>query len=147
MKRLSLLFGAVLLAGCYTKPMAVSSPSSYIRDKEPGTIWLERAGNTVVLETPRIVGDSLLGYTPDTRDELVVSLGELNQTNVKVRRVDRLKTALLVGGGAVALGTMVGLTAGKGHGSVQDPPGCSIYKKVCTSAVPAGFRIPIPIRF
>jgi hypothetical protein len=149
MKRLALLLNAVLLTGCMTAPVKVSSPQAYIRDKDPGTIWLDRGGKTVILETPRIVGDSLLGYTPDTRDELVVPLTDLNQDNVRVRRVDTFKTALLVGVGAAAVGGMVAVTAGKGHGSVQEPPGCSIYKKTCTSvkAPTAGFRIPIPIRF
>jgi hypothetical protein len=101
----------------------------------------------VVLETPRIVGDSLLGYTPDTRDELVVPLKELQADNVRVRKVDRLKTGLLVGAGAAALGTMIGLTAFKGKGSVAETPGCSIYKKTCTSATTPLLRIPIPIRF
>jgi hypothetical protein len=130
-----------------TAPVAVESPQTFIRDKNPDTIWLERGGNTVVLETPRIVGDSLMGYTPDTRDELVVPLTELQADKVKVRRVDKMKTALLVGAGAAALGTMIGVTAGKGKGSVQEPPGCSIYKKVCSSATTPLFRIPIPIRF
>ncbi len=146
MRRLCLLLNVALLTGCMTAPMAVQSPTTYIRDKEPDTIWLQRGGSTVVLETPRIVGDSLLGYTPDTRDELVVPLGELNQDNVRVRRVDKLKTALLVGAGAAAIGGMVAFTAGKGKGSVQEAPGCSIYKKTC-AAPSVGFRIPIPIRF
>ena len=147
MRRLAALLGAILLTGCMTAPVTVESPTTFIRDKNPDTIWLERGGNTVVLETPRIVGDSLLGYTPDTRDELVVPLTELQADKVKVRRVDRMKTALLIGAGAAALGTMIGVTAGKGKGSVAEAPGCSIYKKVCTSAAPALFRIPIPIRF
>jgi hypothetical protein len=147
MRRNPLLLGVVLLAGCMTAPVPVESPQTYIRDKGPDTIWLDRGGNTLVLETPRIVGDSLLGYTPDTRDEMVVPLAELKTDNVRVRRVDRLKTGLLIGAGAAALGTMIGLTAGKGKGSVAEAPGCSIYKKVCTSATTPLFRIPIPIRF
>ena len=146
MRRLAVFFGAVLLTGCMTAPVAVESPQAFIRDKSPDTIWLERGGNTVVLETPRIIGDSLLGYTPDTRDELVVPLTELQADNVKVRRVDKFKTALLVGAGAAALGTMIGVTAGKGKGSHQEGPQCSIYKKVCAAPTPL-FRIPIPIRF
>jgi hypothetical protein len=145
MRRLP-LFSVVLLAGCMTAPVAVQSPTTFIREKTPDTIWLDRGGSTVVLETPRIVGDSLLGYTLDTRDELVVPLGELNQDNVRVRRVDKTKTALLVGAGVAAVGSMIAFTAGKGKGSVGETPQCSPYKKTCAAPI-AGFRIPIPIRF
>jgi hypothetical protein len=151
MRFVRLLPFTVVLAGCYTAPRPISSPAEYIRNKEPSQIWIDQAGgNTLVLETPRIMGDSLLGYTLSGREEHVVPLLQLKNDQVRVRQLDKVRTGLLAGGITLAVGGMVALTAGKGSGSVAEQPGCSIYKKTCTSmrAPPAAsFRIPIRIGF
>jgi hypothetical protein len=151
MRYVRLLPIMVVLTGCYTAPQLISSPAEYIRQKEPSTIWIDQGGgNTLVLETPRIMGDSLLGYTLNGRDEHVVPLLQLRDDQVRVRKLDKVKTGLLAGGITLAVGGMVAMTAGQGKGSVGETPGCSIYKKTCTSLrspPAASFRIPIRLGF
>jgi hypothetical protein len=99
-------------------PRPVSAPVAFIEVNRPAQIWVERTdGSTVLLQKPRIFSDSLYGYPENSKEELWLALKDAR--SVRVRQVDRTRTALLIGGLAVAGGAILYLIAGRGPGIDQ----------------------------
>lgn len=103
-----LLANSLLLASCMSAPRVVGAPASYIPIQRPSRIWITNpAGQTVEVEQPRVLGDSLYGRTLGGQEVWVPLDG--SEGTVKARQLDKTKTYLAVGGvlGAVALGAML----------------------------------------
>ncbi len=80
------------------------TPQQLIADKHPAKVRLSLAGNSeIVLEEPRVAGDSLAGFLNGKDSSVVAS----DVTQVAVRRVNGRMTVGLVGG----LGLLAGLIA------------------------------------
>ncbi len=79
------------------------TPQQLIADKHPAKVRLSLAGNSeVVLEEPRVAGDSLAGFV-NGRDSSVVAS---DVTQLAIRKVSGGRTAGLVGGLAL-LGAII----------------------------------------
>lgn len=115
---------AVLLAtsaACMGPRRAVLQPGEYISTERPKRIWLTRADGTVVLvDAPRIFGDTLFGWTETEMGGEEVWLGLPQIQRVEVRRVDSLRTGLLIAG--VGILTIVAFASLVETGGESGPP-------------------------
>jgi hypothetical protein len=94
---------AVLVAGCTTWRVQWVSPETVIRRDQPGAVEVTRVDSSrVVLQDPRVVGDSLVGKV----DGAVESVALAHVAYVAVRRGDGAGTA-----GLVLLGALAGFVA------------------------------------
>jgi hypothetical protein len=108
-RRFSRLLVAVLLlaqGACLTPPRPESA--LYLRSESPKRIWVSLAnGEEMVIDGPKVYGDSLLGFTQkgETKEEVWLPLSDL--TEVRTRHVSGPRTALL--GGLIAAGVIAGV--------------------------------------
>ena len=94
---------AILLAGCTTWRVQWISPETVIRRDQPGAVEVTRVDSSrVVLDQPRIVGDSLVGKV----EGAVASIALADVAYVAVRRGEGGGTA-----GLVLLASLAGLAA------------------------------------
>jgi len=105
-----IIASALLLAqvACMTAPRAVPAPSPFLQSTPPKHIWVSLAnGEQMVIDAPKVYGDSLLGFTQkgETREEVWMPLSDLRE--VKARHLSGPRTALL--GGIIAVSTIVGI--------------------------------------
>jgi len=82
------------------------TPQQLIADKHPAKVRLSLAGNSqVVLEEPRVAGDSLAGFVNGKDSSVVAS----DVTQLAIRKVSNGRTVgLVVGLGLVAAAVAVG---------------------------------------
>lgn len=110
MRRILLGICALLIAfsaaGCYTmRPVTFGE----LGTARPGAVWITKADESViVVETPRVFGDTLVGYINGEFQELP----NTGMTGFKVRRMAGAKTAGLVGATALGVGVFVVLVTG-----------------------------------
>jgi hypothetical protein len=100
--------GVLLTAhlGCTTAPKRVEQPAAYLQSNSPKRIWVTLTnGDAMVIDAPRVYGDSLLGFTQGAqgREEVWLPLSDLQE--VRTRRSSGGRTALMAG----AIGAAVGL--------------------------------------
>lgn len=90
---------------CYTmRPVTFAQ----LGTARPGAVWITKADQSVVVvETPRVFGDTLVGYINGEFQELP----NTDMTGFKVRRMAGVKTAGLVAATAVGVGTFVFLVS------------------------------------
>jgi hypothetical protein len=118
---------ALLLAqgACLTAPRAVSGPpAAYLQAHSPKRIWVTLAnGEAMVIDAPRVFGDSLLGFTDrgGGREEVWLPVSDVQE--VRTRKVSGGKTALLGGLVVGALGLVV----------VMIPTGGGEHVRQCTN--------------
>jgi hypothetical protein len=119
------LLAVLTLGGCMTWRPATLPPRSLLAGGQVTSVrvW-GRAGGPVVLRTPVIIGDSLLGSAPDASwmDRTAIALSDV--TRVEVQRVDAGRTMLLVaalGATAVAVAGAIGSNSG-GSSTPSSPP-------------------------
>jgi hypothetical protein len=75
----------------------------------PGAVWITKADQSVVVvETPRVFGDTVVGYVNGEFSELL----NTDMTGFKVKRMAGAKTAGLVGATAVGVGVFVVMVTG-----------------------------------
>lgn len=94
--------------GCATAPRPVASPQAYLQNNNPKRIWVTLTnGNAMVIDAPRVYGDSLLGFTRNgqVREEVWLPLSDLQE--VRTRQVSGSKTALVTGAIAGAVGLIL----------------------------------------
>jgi hypothetical protein len=128
-----------LTAGAFTIAAAVSTMGCYrmrpvtleqLGAAEPGLVWITRTDQSVVVvETPRVFGDTLTGYING-------EFHELPSTDLRYFRVKQMagaRTMGLVAAAAVGVGTFVGMISSTGKYvdptasmDCEDPqtPGC-----------------------
>ena len=107
---------ALQQAACMTAPRPVASPQTFIPTKKPERVWLaEGNGERVQVNSPRILGDTLYGRTPQGEEVWVA----LDKTRVLARELDTTKTFAVVGGSVLA---GVALMMMMGGGGEEDPP-------------------------
>jgi hypothetical protein len=119
----------VTMTGC-TVMAPVAGPRQYIPTHEPSVIWVKRAdaAQTIAIEGPRVIGDTLVGFVLGEYTELPL----IQVQSVRARQFSRSRTtALLIGMGALAVGLTFILSGG--HGGALDP----------TDEEDIGFRRPI----
>lgn len=106
-------------AACTGAPRAVKDPGDYIASRSPKEIILTRKDGTVLeVDAPRLHGDTLLGYTNADGQPEVVWLGLPDIEEVRVRRIDPLRTGLVVGGALVGTVALIAALSGSG---MSDP--------------------------
>ena len=119
----ALLLAVLTLGGCMTWRPATLPPRTLLAGAQETVVrvW-GRAGGPVVLRTPVIIGDSLVGTAPDSTWMARTAIALSDITRVEVQRVDAGRTTLLVaalGATAVAVAAAVGSNSG---GSSSPPP-------------------------
>jgi hypothetical protein len=104
---------AVLLlaqGACLTAPRSVEAPAPFLQANAPKRIWVTLTnGDAMVIDAPRVYGDSLLGSTRRGGGHEDVWLPLSRLQDVKTRRVSGGRTALLGGAIAVVVGLALGL--------------------------------------
>jgi hypothetical protein len=101
----------VAQAGCLTTPRAVggqAGPGAYLQANSPKRIWVTLTnGQQLVIDAPRVYGDTLLGVTKKgtTHEEVWLPLTDLQ--DVRTRQVSGGRTALFGGVIAAVLGLVL----------------------------------------
>ena len=106
-----LIAGLVLLAivSCTTlKPVA--DANTYLSASRPSQVWVRTDNRTLLLEGPRLLGDTLVGFVDGEYREFLP--GEVR--GVHVRRPASGRTALLVSGMVVIGATLLAMLASTG---------------------------------
>jgi ABC-type nitrate/sulfonate/bicarbonate transport system substrate-binding protein len=114
-----LLVAALAILSCKTiKPVTLDE----LRTLKPDQVWVTQSDQTVVLvSSPQVVSDTLVGYINGTYEELPAA--RIKQ--VRMQRGATTRTALLIGAIAAGFGGMVyALIGGKGDTHVCDPSYC-----------------------
>ena len=97
------------IVSCTTlKPVA--DANTYLSASRPSQVWVQTGNRTVLLEGPRLLGDTLVGFVEGEYREFMP--GEVR--GVHVRRPASGRTALLVSGMAVIGATLLGILASTG---------------------------------
>jgi geranylgeranyl pyrophosphate synthase len=116
-RTLSALIVAAALSGtaCYTmRPVTFAELGA----ARPGAVWITRNDQSViVVEAPRVYGDTLVGYVDGEFQELPQS--ELNPQLYQVRRMAAAKTASLIVASMLGAGTFAFLVSSTN--SYHDP--------------------------
>ena len=110
---------ALLLSfvSCTTlKPVA--DGNSYVSTSRPSEVWVRTDQKTLLLEGPRLLGDTLVGFVGGEYREFLP--GEVR--GVQVRRPASGRTALLVSGLVVVGAALIGVLASTGPSSAQPTP-------------------------
>jgi hypothetical protein len=101
------LVAAVLLplvAAC-SSLRPVPDPLQFISQTRPSLVYVSYGiGITMMMEHPRVSGDSVRGITPGSREEVALAVTEVQ--SVSTVRLNKARTAALVGGLAVAGGVV-----------------------------------------
>lgn len=109
--------------GCMTSPRLIPEPAPYLQANSPKRIWAKLpSGENVVIDAPRLFGDSLLGVTRtggETR-ELWVAVADLQ--DVRARRPSAGRTMLAVVLAVSVVGLAVLLIPGGGGTVNRDCP-------------------------
>jgi len=114
------MVAAVLLpvfVACTTlKP--VPDANSYLSGSRPSQVWVRTGNGTVMLEGPRLLGDTLVGFVDGEYREFLP--GEVS--GVAVRQPAKWRTVALVSGLVIVGGVMLVVLAGSGpSGEIQGP--------------------------
>ena len=106
---------ALSSAACYTLRPVTFEQLSVAR---PSAVWITRADQSVVIvETPRVFGDTLVGYINGEFQE--VDAATLQPKLYRVKRMAGARTAGLVVAGMLGVGTFAFLASSTG--SYDDP--------------------------
>ena len=100
---------------CASAPRRVAEPASYFQAHSPKRIWVTTtSGDQMIIEYPRVYGDSLLGFTNNAgaREEVWMPLTDLQE--IRARQMSSGKTALAVAAVGGVLALMVFLIKGAG---------------------------------
>ena len=81
--------------GCYTGPKPVNySPRLYLHQNQPKELWITmKDGSKVTMVAPRIIDDTLFGWTPGGNEDLTVAVGDIK--SLQARRINPIKTGLI----------------------------------------------------
>lgn len=105
------------LVSCSTlRPVA--DANSYLSTTRPTQVWVRTDQRTVMLEGPRLLGDTLVGFVDGEYREFLP--GEVR--GVDVRKPARGRTALLVSGMVIVGAFLIGALASTGPASAQPTP-------------------------
>jgi len=97
------------LTACTT--MGPISPREYVPIEHPSQIWVTKSDNsTVVMQLPKLLGDTLVGYVNGDYQEMMLSQTKV----VQARRPAPGRTALAVGTAVTALVVTGALVSGSG---------------------------------
>lgn len=121
--RRRVLAALVLLAqaACMGPPRPVPEPQPFLETHSPKKIWVElTSGEQMIIEGPKVYGDSLLGFTEKegTTEEVWLPLSDFRE--VRTRHLSGARTAALVGAIGVAAGLVI-ISIPSGGGNVIRP--------------------------
>lgn len=118
---------------CATAPRPVGpNPAAYFQSHTPKRIWVTTTdGERMIIEHPRVYGDSLLGFTNSAGAREEVWMPLTNLQDIRARQLSSGKTALAIAAATGALALLVILI--KGAGASSDRP-CMNEGEPCESA-------------
>ncbi len=103
---LSILLLACYVSACSTWRVQPVTPQRLLAEKRPPVIWVTRsAGGGVLLETPFIRNDSLVGWERSKLRNVGIPLAEV--ARIEIREHDSEKTVYLVLGIVAGVGLLV----------------------------------------
>jgi len=111
----ALLLAALSSAGCRTmKPVTLDQLTAL----GPDRVWVTESDQSVVLlDEPRVVGDTLVGYIGRKHERLPSE----NLKQIRVRRSAPIRTTLLALGVVGGLGGLLFVAGGSGQSRLQGP--------------------------
>jgi len=114
---------ALLAAGCMTGPRPVNyAPGDYLTANQPGQVWVTlNNGNEMVIAGPKVITDTIFGWTVEGED-LMVAVSDIRE--IRVRRMDPLRTALIPATVAVGAAAVVMLVSNDGTGAPRSYAAC-----------------------
>lgn len=101
MLRLIVLLLPLVALACSTLAPVRQAPTAFITAHAPDAVWITKTDNSVVvLEGPKVLGDTLGGFVG--RDYVEIPLSSVQ--SLSARRPAKGRTALLIGASVVAAG-------------------------------------------
>lgn len=88
------LLGLFGVLSCLTGPKPVQySPRLYLHQNQPKELWLTmRDGSRLTVIAPRVIDDTLFGWTPGGNEDLTVPVADIK--SVEARRIDPIRTSI-----------------------------------------------------
>jgi hypothetical protein len=103
------------LTACSTL-QPVATPQQFIPAAQPDRVWVTQSDNsTLMLEAPRLLGDTLVGFVGGRYQEVLLS----QMRWVGVRQPAPRRTTVLVAGLVVVGAGLLAMLAGSGPGSTM----------------------------
>jgi hypothetical protein len=114
MRNALLLLGTVVTTACSTL-QPVASPSAFVEQRRPEWVRVtSNEGTTYVLQRPSFTDGTLQGWETQARTEVRLSPSAIHRMEAK--QIDRTRTALLIGGSALAAAGAVWAISTSGSG-------------------------------
>ena len=120
MRKALLLLSTVVMTACSTI-QPVESPGVFVEQRKPAWVRVtSNEGTTYVLQRPSFTDGTLQGWETQARTEVRLSPNAIQRMEAK--QIDRTRTALLIGGSALAAAGAVWAisTAGSGPRLICD---------------------------
>lgn len=106
-----------ITVACHTMS-PVNSPREYIAGQQPSKVWVTQTdGSVVLVEGPKMVGDTLVGFVGGEYRELPFS----DVKQVVARQPAKKKTILSITAGTIATAGILWFIAGGGLGASDIP--------------------------
>src|SRR5712672_1594506 len=88
------LLGLFGVLSCHTGPKPVQySPRLYLHQNQPRELWITmKDGSKVTMIGPRVIDDTLFGWTPGGNEDLTVAVGDIK--SLQARKIDPFRTSL-----------------------------------------------------
>lgn len=122
--RISVLLLTSAVGGCMTGPRPVQhTPKDYLSANQPGQVWVTLTNGTqTVITGPRVITDTVFGWSADGTRDVMIAVSDIKE--VRARRMDTFRTALIPA--SVLVGTMAIylLVADDGSTSDLSPADC-----------------------
>lgn len=119
----------VAQGACMAPPRPVGAPVPYLQANSPKQIWVTLTnGDQMVVQSPRLFGDTLLGFTRrgSANEEVWLPVSDLQE--VKSRKLSGGRTALLGGAALVMVGLIVAILP---KGGSNNPRPCMNEGEPC----------------
>ena len=118
-KKLVALALLLTMTAC-TSMQPVAQPREFVATRQPAVVWLSKATepNMFVLDSPKLVGDSIVGFIEGEYAEIPI----MQIRSMQAKQYSRGRTtAFALGTAAVALGAFLLISGG--HGAAPDMDG------------------------
>jgi len=120
----------VATSACMTGPRPVSSPAGdYLSANQPTEVWVTtRTGTQILVMGPRVITDTVFGWSADGQ-ELILAVSDIQE--VRARRMDTFRTALIPATAIIAGAAVVFLVSNDNTQAGNSPSDCEAQEEEC----------------
>jgi len=130
MKRIRIpLLAALVGTACMTAPRPVAyDPGDYLSANQLSEVWVTTtAGRDMVITGPRVITDTVFGWSQDGQEEVILAVADIRE--LRARRMDPVRTAMIPVGIAVAAVAVTALVSAEGAPITAIQAECAILEE------------------